>query len=178
MIDRYVDRPNDTFKDRKYAIIDQLCYAKFFANYYLKPNLKDIQNVNQPEVLTDEVMQENNQRNSLPKTIPLMSSKETLSCRKVKAVVRYHCSKMHKHPEGYAHYHLFMYYPLRNEAELFGKESGAYTEKLSEPGIIDIVNQNKQIFQPYTDLVETALRNVRSSLLNNPDPSRNRKMMK
>ena len=50
-----------------------------------------------------------------------------------------------------------------------GKDSGTYTEKLSEPGVTEIVNHNKQIFQPYCDLVETALSNLRSNLLNNPD---------
>ena len=50
-----------------------------------------------------------------------------------------------------------MYYPFRNESDLLGKDSGTYTEKLSEPGVIEIVDHNKKVFQPYGDLVETAL---------------------
>ena len=94
MIDRYIDRPTTSFKNGKYEIIDKLCYAEFFANYYVKPNLKESQNDNQPEVLMDETIQENNESNLLPKIIPLMSSKEKLSCRKVKAVIQESLSKI------------------------------------------------------------------------------------
>ena len=32
-----------------------------------------------------------------------------------------------------------------------------YTEKLNEAGILDIINSNKQVFEPFGDLVDSAL---------------------
>ena len=37
MIDRYIDRPNSSFLNGKYRILDYLCYAEFLAHYYLLP---------------------------------------------------------------------------------------------------------------------------------------------
>ena len=46
-----------------------------------------------------------------------------------------------------------MYYPFRNEQNLKAGNSGTYTEKLNEPGIIDIIHANKQVFEPFMDMV-------------------------
>ena len=35
-----------------------------------------------------------------------------------------------------------MYYPFRNEQDLKADNSGMYTEKLNEAGILDILNAN------------------------------------
>lgn len=35
MLDRYIDRPNRTFKQGRYAVLDEMCYAAFCANYVL-----------------------------------------------------------------------------------------------------------------------------------------------
>ena len=53
-----------------------------------------------------------------PVSLPLMSSKEKLKCRKIRSVLRYHVPNKHKFPEKYSHHLLFMYYPFRSEAEL------------------------------------------------------------
>ena len=37
MIDRYIDRPNSSFLNGKYSILDSFCYAEFLAHYYLLP---------------------------------------------------------------------------------------------------------------------------------------------
>ena len=47
--------------------------------------------------------------------------------------------------------------------------SGTYCEKLQEPGVIDIINKNKQVFEPYGNLVESALLNLRTNLASNQD---------
>lgn len=57
-------------------------------------------------MLNDDLLEFNHADCSYPKLIPLMSSKETLQCRKVKAVLRYHVPNKNKNPEEYAH-HLF-----------------------------------------------------------------------
>ena len=41
--------------------------------------------------------------------------------------------------------------------------------KLYEPGVTDIVNTNKPKFDPYADLVDTALHNFRNDLIHNLD---------
>ena len=98
-----------------------------------------------------------------------MNSKEKLKCRQVKAVLRYHVPNCHKYPEKYAHHLLFMFYPFRNEQDLMSDNSGTYCEKLQEPGVIDIINRNKQVFEPYGNLVESALLNLRTNLASNQD---------
>ena len=59
-------------------------------------------------VLNEEVMYTNHQESTFPKIVPLMSSKEKLKGRKVKAVLRYHQPSPNKVIEQYAH-HLFFF---------------------------------------------------------------------
>ena len=49
------------------------------------------------------------------KTIPLMSSKEKLQCRKVMAVLPYHVPNSNMHVEEYVHHLLYSFYPFTNE---------------------------------------------------------------
>ena len=60
-----------------------------------------------------------------------------------------------------------MFYPFRTEIEL--SLSNSYMNKLYEPGVIDIVNTNKQKFQPYAELVDTAMQNFLNDLIHNQD---------
>ena len=74
MLDRYIDRPNITFKGGKFSVVDRICFAEFCAYYYL-PSMKDvIENVNdsQPEVLEDQVVEENHTSCNHPGKLPLM----------------------------------------------------------------------------------------------------------
>ena len=64
-------------------------------------------NDNQPEIVNNNVVEQNHEDNTLPKKIPLMSSKECLRCRKVKKVLRYYKPNRNLYPEKYAH-HLLM----------------------------------------------------------------------
>ena len=170
MLDRYMDRPNANFQNGKFSKIDKLCYADFLSHYYLKPKPKDDQvNDNQPEVLNEEVMDENNNSCLLPKTIPLMSSKEKLQCRKVKSVLRYHVPNQNKYPERYAHHLLFMFFPFRKESELLNDDTGLYIDKLNEPDVIDLINTNKVLFEPYGQMVDVALHNMRTNLQHSQD---------
>ena len=43
MLDRYLDRPNTSFKNGKFSMIDSICYAEFLKNYTVdkKPNEND-----------------------------------------------------------------------------------------------------------------------------------------
>ena len=59
-------------------------------------------------------------------------------------------------PEGYAHHLLFMFYPFRDECKLKVGESPSYSSKLSEPGVLEIVNNNKKLVEHYSDLINAA----------------------
>ena len=117
MLDRYMDRPNETYKNGKYSVVDTMCFAEFCSHNYLS-NSKCNDNENQPDVLEDELIEQNHNICSYPSTLPLMSNNnEKLKCRKVRAILRYHVPNQNKRPEEYAHHLLFMYYPFRNEEE-------------------------------------------------------------
>ena len=170
MLDRYIDRPNHTFAGGKYRELDTFCFAEFIAHYYLAPRkTEDEENDNQPEILNEDVLEDNHNLCNYPSTIPLMSSKEKLKCRNVKSVLRYHVPNRHKNPEKYAHHILFMFYPFRDESELCSTVSGTYMEKLSDPIVQATVNENKSKIEPFGDLVDSALLDFRTDLTRNPD---------
>ena len=152
MLDRYIDRPNTSFKSGKFSMLDNMCFAEFSAYYYLdiKKSNRDEENDNQPEILNDELMEGNDNPSPFPPVIPLMSSKEKLKCRKIRHGLRYHTPNRHIQPEEYAHHLLMSYYPFRSESELL---DNTYLEKLAQPGVVDIVNENKLKIEPYDDLV-------------------------
>ena len=62
-----------------------------------------------------------------------------------------------------------MFCPFRNESELLCSETGTYMEKLNEPGITDIINQNRTTFEPFAELVDSALSQLRENLMHNQD---------
>ena len=170
MLDRYIDRPNHRFAGGKYRELDTFCFAEFIAHYYLAPRkTEDEENDNQPEILNENVLEDNHNLCNYPCTIPLMSSKEKLKCRKVKSVLRYHVPNRHKNPEKYAHHILFMFYPFRDESELCSTVSGTYMEKLNDPIAQATVNENKSKIEPFGDLVDSALLDFRTDLTHNPD---------
>ena len=71
------------------------------------------------------------------------------------------------HPEKYAHHLLMLFFPFRKEEEDL-KLDNSYMNKLSDPIVLQKVNQNKRVFfEPNSELVELALRNYRSDLLLN-----------
>ena len=152
----YIDRPNTAILGGKYKTLDTFCYENFLAHYYILPNTYTV-NDSQPTIWQEDLLENNHSSCNCPATIPLLSSKEKSKCRKVKAVFRYHVPNRHKYPEKYAHHLLFMYYPFPNEQDLKAFNSGMYTEKLTEAGILDIINANKQVFEPFGDLVDSAL---------------------
>ena len=170
MVERYIERPNSTFAQGKYSVLDKFCYAEFLAHYYLMPKpLNYSINDCQPVVLEDTDLESNHNAGGYPNTITLMNSCEKLKCCQVKAVLRYFVPNRHKFPEKYAHHLLFMFYPFRNEEHLKSSNSGTFTEKLQEPGVLSVVNINKQMFEPFGDLVDTALLNRRTDLAHHQD---------
>lgn len=147
MIDRYIDRP-------VIDIIEQLCFAEFLKCHQLVP--KVIKNDCQPEELVDKIVEGNHELISqYPKTVTT-KSKEKLKCRQVQLVLRYHVSNCHREPEAYAHHLLFMFHPFRKESLLKSREFSSYCAKLNELGVIDVVNRNKLLTEPFSELVDEA----------------------
>ena len=156
MVDRYLDRPDASFMGGRYNAVDKMCYALFLAYYYLAPKTNDDESKDTvPTVLTDDLLEEG-ENESYPSVVPLMTYKQKMKCRKVKAILRYGAQNKHRFPEKYAHHLLFCYYPFRSEDDL---KMGSYVEKLNQPGVLDIVNENKQFIEPFDELVDGALEN-------------------
>ena len=87
----------------------------------------------------------------------------------MKAVLRYQQRSPTKHIEKYAHHLLFSFYPFRDEEQLKSPPFiGSYVMKLQEPGVMDIINRNRSVMEPFSETVEEALANL-TAHLTNPD---------
>ena len=107
--------------------------------------------------------------NSYPEVLVLSSGGRLHYC-KVELVLQYHVPNKFKDPESHAHHLLFMFYPIRDESELKVGQPSSYSSKLSEPGVFEIVNNNKSLVEPYMDLVNAALINYRADITTSWDP--------
>ena len=142
MVHQYIDRPNLTSSSSKFAVLDAFCFAEFSRYHYLPSNPKYKQNDHQPEELDDEIVEDiSNSDYSYSKDIKLISN-EKMKCRKTPYVLQYNVPNKETKPEEYAHLMFFNYYPFRDEKELLSGNPPTYASKLSEPGVIDLVNQN------------------------------------
>ena len=153
MVNRCMIRPND-------SIFKHLCYALFIKRYQLQS--KTIENDSQPEALDDKLFEANHSTTD--------SYLDVLIHRKVELVLRYHVPNKFKDPEGYAHHLLFMFYPFCDECELKVGQLSSCSSKLSQPGVIEVINNNKSLVEPYSDLVNDAFLNYRSDISISWDP--------
>ena len=115
-------------------------------------------------LLGDTIMESNHAETHFPKVVPLMKFKEKLHWRKVKAVLRYHQSSPTKHIEQYPHHLLFLFYPFQDEEKLKSSLFADYVMTLQEPGVMDIINRNRSLMEPFIEIVEEALANVTAHL--------------
>ena len=148
-----------------------MCLAEFAAYYYkhYKPDISETADA-QPEVLSDNIIEQanvdsNDNTSFLPNKIRLLNGTEVMTCRKVKAVVRYHTPNKTKEPEKYFHHLLMLYYPWREESELLGNQQ-SYMSKFCEPNVQALVEQNKNVFQPDSDAVIEAFETLRNNDIN------------
>ena len=150
----------------RYSAIDAMCFVEFLSYYYTAPkSIKYIESDCQPIVLDDEIMGSNHVKRSYPKAISLMSSKGKLKCRNVKAVLRYHQPSPNRDIEKFAHHMLFSLYLFRIEEHLkLPPITGTYFKKLQEPGVLDVINRNRAIMKPFSDVIDEALLNLQSNL--------------
>ena len=123
--ERYSDRPDRNVMNGIYSELENLCLAEFAAFCYKQYQTEDDKaNDNQPVVLSDDLLENQHVDNGyrLPKKIKLMTKKETMKCRKVRAVVRFHTPSKTTEPEKYCHHLLMLYYPWRQESDLLYSE--------------------------------------------------------
>ena len=60
---------------------------------------------------------------------------------------------------------LFSFYPFRIEEYLKSPPiTGTYFEKLQETGLLDVINRNRPMMEPFSDVVDEALLNLQSNL--------------
>ena len=76
--------------------------------------------------------------------------------RNQKLVLRYYKPNRQLYPEKFAYRVLLLFYPFINESDLFSKD-GTYSSKLLEPVVSATVNQNRQIFEPNSELIDSLL---------------------
>ena len=76
--------------------------------------------------------------------------------RNQKLVLRYYKPNRQLYPEKFAYHVLLLFYPFINESDLFSKD-GTYSSKLLEPVVSATVNQNRQIFEPNSELIDFLL---------------------
>ena len=107
--------------------------------------------------LKDELLEVNSPAARYPTVISLMSSKEKMKCRKLPSVLQYFTPNKNRDYESYAHHLLLLFYPFQDESDLKVGIPPSYTNKIAEPGVIDIINTNRALIEPFTDAVDEAL---------------------
>ena len=63
-----------------------------------------------------------------------------------------------------------MFYPFRSEEQLKTEEPLSYSAKLREAGVINVIDENKRLAEPFTDMVDEAFFHFRGDLTPNLDP--------
>ena len=74
MLDRYVDRPDESFCNERYGVLNNFCYAKFLRLCYIVPSVNE--NGWQPMELKGELLEVNSPATYYRIVISLTSSKE------------------------------------------------------------------------------------------------------
>ena len=63
-----------------------------------------------------------------------------------------------------------MFYPFPDDCELKLGQPPSYSSKLNESGVLDMVNYNKSLVEPSSDLIDAAFLNYRSDIMPSWDP--------
>ena len=77
-----------------------------------------------------------------------MSLTDKLKCRKVHLAVSLFTPNKKREYELYAYHLLMLYYPFCKESDLKSGSAPSYINKLAEPGVIWIVNENRTKTEP------------------------------
>ena len=113
----------------------------------------------QPEVLSDDFIESQdieNHNTGFPVRIKLVTAEKLRSAEKLK--LSFDITLQTK--EKYFHHLLMLYFPWRNEQELFC-EDHTYISKFYEPDVQEVVQRNKEMFEPDGDAINEALESLR-----------------
>ena len=95
----------------------------------------------------------------LPKKIVLEKSREVMTRRNQRLVLPYYKPNRNLHSGKFAYHLLLLFYPFAKKEDLFPK-SWTYLGKLLDPMVCATVNENKQVFEPNSGLVDTLLAEI------------------
>ena len=101
-------RPNTTFCNGKCSVLAEL-YTLLAYYTHLKISQVIPVNISQMNLMI------NHEECSYSQKIKFMTSGETMRCRKVRRIFRYHVPKKFLAPENFAHHVLLLFYSFRNE---------------------------------------------------------------
>ena len=168
------DESTDIFKSNiteRYTIrplnipaVNDLCLAEFVAYYYKEYWKENSETIDvQPQVLIDSAIEAQHLDNDLlPYAIGLMNTNEKMKQRKIKAVIGYHKPNKHKEPELYFCHLLMLYFPWRHEGTLLDSDD-TYVSKFYETNVKNIVEHNREMFEPDAEAVTEALEWLRNN---------------
>ena len=83
-----------------------------------------------------------------------MIAGETMQCRKVRHILRYHVSNKLLAAEEFAHHVLLLFFLFRDVKELLSGFPPLYQNKLRKQEVQALINMNKIKLQPNGDLVD------------------------
>ena len=101
-----------------------------------------------------------------------MSSNEKLLCRKVPSVLQYHIPNINTHTYDFYHHILVLFYPFRREEEMVFGSPSSYSGKFYDSIVLNLVNRNQGLVEPYVELVHDALQRFNEETQSNIDPFR------
>ena len=88
-----------------------------------------------------------------PKQLKLLSNKK-LKCHEIPYVLQFYLPNKYTSPGEYAHHMTFIYYPFRHVKELLSGNPSTYVSKISELGVIKVVNQSYSLVKPFALILD------------------------
>ena len=120
--------------------------------------IKPIENNSKPEELEDKLAETNHTDISSYQNVLMMPSSDRLHCRKVELVLQYHCPYKLKIQRVMLIICFicssFTFCQFCDECELRLGHFLPFCSKLSKPGILEIVSNNKSLVESYSDFIE------------------------
>ena len=106
--DCYMEKSRATFCDWKHCVLNDFYYAKFSAYYTLENKWSKTCGF-QPDKLDDNFIENNHDDCSYPPKNELIISEDTIQCRKVRQILRYHVPNEHLSLEKFVHHMLLLF---------------------------------------------------------------------
>ena len=96
-----------------------------------------------------------------------MIAGETMRCRKVRRILRYHLPNKLLSPEKNFYHVMFLFFLFKDENQLLSGCPPLYQNKLQEQGVQDVVNRNKIKSESYGCFVDQAFSQFNETSIKN-----------